>query len=110
MIKRDAAMDAAIRAGCMQFGIRCRWPQCGCADMPVRIRAAIAAWQAAQPAPQPPRGFVRKVVSVQVGDDWIYAVADDGTLWDRDARVPEGWKQLLPLPQPPAEVTGRVET
>ena len=67
------------------------------------------------PLPQPePERHVRAPAQIGLGetdaDGWIVVLANDGTLWERDAREEAGWKLLPPLPSEPPTVRGRVET
>ena len=179
MTERDAALDAAIRAACVFWNGPCRWPACDCRATPAAVRAAIAAWQAAQPAllPAPPPFNAQRVADInargiidEVCGEWAIETPQGfaTALWDRlaaslsvapspslpaepspgfvrvrvkvalwdqkswTAEGSSGWDRPaeeyrialdrkygahtyfivadVPLPQPPAEVTGRVET
>ena len=108
MIKRDAAMDAAIRAGCDPS---CNFPECGCIyGIPVWVRAAIAAWQAAQPAllPAPPPFNAQRVADInargiidEVCGEWAIETPQGfaTALWDRLAAS----LSVAPSPSLPAE-------
>lgn len=126
MTERDPAMDGAIRAACTQFSSWCKWPQCRCAGMPVRIRAAVAAWRPAQPAllPAPPPFNAQRVADInasgiidEVCGEWAIETPQGfaTALWSRLAaslsvapEPPPGFVRVR-VPQPPAEVIGRVE-
>ncbi len=87
---------AVVKVAC---GSRsCSFPECACADTPSDVRRIIAAWETSAPSE-------RKIVQMTCTAEWTLVLASDGTLWDRDVRVPEGWVQLPPLPD-----TGRDAT
>ena len=69
------------------------------------VTVVIDGWPTQQELPQPdavPEGHVRVpaqiFVGVDRGDGWLVVLANDGTLWERDAREEAGWKMLPPLP------------
>jgi hypothetical protein len=54
---------------------------------------------------------MRKVIQVaavtpQQSPDVLYALCDDGTVWEREmCRESSGWRQIEPVPQQPKGVT-----
>jgi hypothetical protein len=70
-----------------------------------RLRAEVAALKA-QSEPlkaEPRRKVVQLIVLRQAGQTYneLYALADDGTIWQR--YEPNGWSQSLDIPQPEQE-------
>ena len=46
----------------------------------------------------------RKIVQIACGTDNLYALADDGTLWDHMVEFENSWEQIPPLPPREDEV------
>jgi hypothetical protein len=66
------------------------------------LRAELDALKAAANPPAK-RKVVQLIVLPQAGQNWneLYALADDGTIWQR--YEPNGWSQSLDIPQPEQE-------
>ena len=67
------------------------------------LAAEVAALKAAA-NPLARRKVVQLIVRPQEGQDWneLYAVCDDGTIWQR--YEPHEWSQVKGIPQPEQEV------
>jgi hypothetical protein len=85
---------------------RLRWTEAEIDRLRAEVAARTAERDALKPAAKPlaKRKVVQLIVLPQSGQNWneLYALADDGTIWQR--YEPNGWSQSLDIPQPQQEV------